>query len=704
MTMPAETMPAPAEQPWWSRATDFLRGELAPYPGRLEDALRIAALAVLTVIISETLQIPLVAYSAYIVFFTSKEDAASTLAMGIVCTIAASCAVLLAEAVYAISAGEPAVRMPLMLLAMFAGMFLWRASPLGMIAFPTSFVLVMALTLVDFIGPTDRLTAVENLSQLVLWLWSVAMLPISLTVLGNILTGRTPARLIRKELAARLSAAGRILAEGADLPPREAARLVSLIRKGPARSMASLKMIGAFGRRSAREKETWRQSIALVEGQASLAIEWLALEVGDPALTAAARALGEYLSSLARAIDNGTALPPVPERPPVEGAAQTSADARKGYLLLDRIAAISDNLRAVQSARPDSAPDAAAPGPRHRRRLELFVADAFTNPAYCRYALKSTLAIFITYLCMTAVTWPGIRTCVITAFFVALGSSGETTHKMALRMTGALIGCGLGLGTVVYLMPHMTTIAQLSLLIGVVSFLAAWVALSSERLSYAGLQIAMAFFFSTLVGFAPSIDHIEARDRVVGILFGIIIVYVVFTCLWPVSALTEVRNRLAAALEKLSKLLSIAGGERAGGEMDELLVGVQVDLAQARRVTYLEHFESGQARRSGPVKVGTALVDSVQGLLGPAVILASASSPAGAPTTGDHARSLAGWLARAAAYLRSPTAAPAPQQSDDAVRRLQSSDADVRASAYADWCRTMDDRAREIDAGLRDAS
>ena len=62
---------------------------------------------------------------------------------------------------------------------------------------------------------------------------------------------------------------------------------------------------------------------------------------------------------------------------------------------------------------------------------------------------------------------------------------------------------------------------------------AAWVAAGSERITYAGLQIALAFFMCIFQGFAPDTDFNTIRNRTVGIVLGILVSSIVFQYLWP---------------------------------------------------------------------------------------------------------------------------------------------------------------------------
>jgi multidrug resistance protein MdtO len=192
----------------------------------------------------------------------------------------------------------------------------------------------------------------------------------------------------------------------------------------------------------------------------------------------------------------------------------------------------------------------AAPKPR-----QLFVPDALTNPAHWRFALKTTIAIMIVYSVYTMLDWPGLLTSIVTVFFVALGSVGETVHKLLLRISGAVIGGLLAGLSIVFLLPHFTDIGQLCALTAVVALFAGWVSTSSERLSYAGMQIALAFFMGLLQTYSPATDLTVLRDRVAGILLGNVVMTLVFSSLWPESAITRLRGALADAMRGIAALL-----------------------------------------------------------------------------------------------------------------------------------------------------
>jgi uncharacterized membrane protein YccC len=158
-----------------------------------------------------------------------------------------------------------------------------------------------------------------------------------------------------------------------------------------------------------------------------------------------------------------------------------------------------------------------------------------------------------------------------------------------------VIGGALALFTIVFLMPHMETLASLVVVVAFASAIAGWVATGSERISYAGLQIAFAFFYSVFQGFAPDTDLDNVRDRVVGILFGLIVTGLVFRYIWPERTIDRLRDALRAALRQLAKLLQIPRPESsiapAKADAHRLIEETSKSFDQSRRYAELTQFE-----------------------------------------------------------------------------------------------------------------
>src|SRR6516225_8498934 len=205
----------------------LLRRELRPTPGRLGDCMRIVVVVLAVVAISETFRIPDIALSAYIVLFLSGREAASTVETALISGIAVVLAIFATIAVFMLSLSEPALRIPLMAVMTFGAMFLSRASPLGPVFFVAGFILAYGLTLGDQVlglalqpatagnAPQFELPEIafvppeEALVRFLLWLSLAVVVPIAVLIAANLLTGRDPARLLRRALAERLAAAAR---------------------------------------------------------------------------------------------------------------------------------------------------------------------------------------------------------------------------------------------------------------------------------------------------------------------------------------------------------------------------------------------------------------------------------------------------------------------------------------------------------------
>jgi uncharacterized membrane protein YccC len=181
-------------------------------------------------------------------------------------------------------------------------------------------------------------------------------------------------------------------------------------------------------------------------------------------------------------------------------------------------------------------PDDALPAQARATPKRLFKPDAFTNVEHVHFALKVTFAAMFCYIFYSAIDWSGIHTAFITCVFIALESTEATFYKGILRLVGCIIGGAFAVLSIIFLIPHMETIASLSVLVGVVSAIAGWIATGSERISYAGFQIAFAFFLSMFQGYAPDTDLDKIRDRLVGILIGIAVTTLIFQYLWPERA------------------------------------------------------------------------------------------------------------------------------------------------------------------------
>ncbi|HEY3657785.1 MAG TPA: FUSC family protein [Steroidobacteraceae bacterium] len=574
----------------------FLAQELAPREGRGLAVARIAAACTITVAIAMVFRIPLAAYMAYMVFLTSKEDIAGTARMAVAGSLAITLGVIFSLGLAQISLGDPAIRLPAMALTTFLAMFSARTFALGPISFLAGFIVVTMQSVVD------QMPNPEAFTRLTLWLWVVVVVPVAVTMLINLLFGPAASavaeRGVRKvltDLKAALASgeiAGRLREWRAILVP-----LAEKSRNPPAihRLLDALVILEAYpnpipSRERTRLSSLVRGCLGALEGR-NLVTEAPPETESTPEALAATRALAELQREFSRT---------------------------------------------------------QAPQPAHieQKRHQLFVPDALSNPAHWQFALRTTIAIMIVYSVYTMLDWPGLLTSIVTVFFVALGSVGETVHKLTLRISGAIIGGLLAGLSIVFVFPHFTDVGQLCALTAVVALFAGWVTTSSERLSYAGMQIALAFFMGALQTYSPANDLTVLRDRVVGILLGNVVTTLVFSSLWPESAITRLRGALADALRGIASLLR--SPQNAATNRQHTVEA----LARADNFEALSQFEMEML----PQQTHLPDLHGIERLAGAAFV--AASEPLARDVDAQVVASLGDWLERAAHATAEGSALP----------------------------------------------
>ncbi|HXZ07372.1 MAG TPA: FUSC family protein, partial [Paraburkholderia sp.] len=189
--------------------------------------------------------------------------------------------------------------------------------------------------------------------------------------------------------------------------------------------------------------------------------------------------------------------------------------------------------------------------------------DAWTNPDYARFSLKTLLAVLVSYVFYNATDWQGVHTIMLTCLIVALPSLGASTQRALLRVAGALGGSALALFMVVFVIPQLDSIVGLLLMALPVAALASWLAAGSERIGYAGVQLLFTFSLAVLGQFSPTTNLTEIRDRMVGIVLGVAIATFVQMSFWREGEGDALRLRLVAMLRPVSALLRASPADAA---------------------------------------------------------------------------------------------------------------------------------------------
>ncbi|WP_175695146.1 FUSC family protein [Burkholderia ambifaria] len=530
---------------------------LAPFPGRTSIAVRVALICALTVLVTSAYGTPEAALSAYVVFFMIRADRVTSIVLAAALLLIVTIVIGLVLGIAIFSIDYSILRVACMAVLSVGLLYLTSASKLR----PVGAILAM---IVGF--GLDQLGLApfgEAATRALLYIWLTIAIPVGVAIVVNLLIAPSPRRLALAQIAKRLRLAARRLRGDDDA----CAAFDASLREGDKQLLTWLKLSKLEGSSSAADVAALRQAIAsstaLMVGVA-LADREPDARLPDAFAAPIAATLDEMAAILERGgypVDVTLALPPVDALPPLARVAATDLHAaitrfaEPGAAADTTAAAPATPVGAPAAARPEFEP-VASPAPEPRGGF--FLPDARSNPDHIRYALKTTAAAIFCYLLYSQLDWSGIHTCVVTCYIVSLGSTAETVEKLTLRIVGCIVGALLGTAALVFVVPTLSSVGELMALVFAGAWLSAWVAFGSPRIGYAGFQIAFAFFLCVIQGAGPGFDLTIARDRTIGILLGNVVVYLVFTRIWPVSIGKQIDVALAALLEQWRRVVQIA--------------------------------------------------------------------------------------------------------------------------------------------------
>ncbi len=545
---------------------EFLRRELAPYPGRISLVARMTLATTLAMLVINTFHVPAGALGGYFALVISRESLRNTVQNTWLTIAFFSIAAVYVFVGVALFVDSPVTHFLWVLASFYLIFFVMGAAKNYGLAAGFSFMIATAIPIWDSPGGLNTKVALTFYTLLSVIIGSVSTLFVELVY--RIFGPQDP---VIAGVADRLHSAAGMLGDAANgRPPRKEYEtlLLQYAMVGPSSLRQNLIRSGLSPELRARASAVVSISGRVVELCAA-AIPEVGRAPGPSAadrerLLALGDVVGRQAAAVRRlpdvsAIGSGKVPRWTASEEPSQYIRELPAMERSVHLLGEIFSSFGSEhtmLGIAQSgteqARDKSKLLAIMLG---AKPSQAFVPDAFRNRDHLVFALRGALAATLCYLVYNGADWPGINTAVATCIITALATIGSSRQKQLLRIAGAFIGGFLiSLPAQVFLLPYLDSIDSFTIFFATVTALASWISTSSPRLSYCGLQIALAFYLVNLQEPFEQISLSVSRDRVVGVLLGLVAMWLVFDRISAPLASTRMNALLGTNLRLLGDL------------------------------------------------------------------------------------------------------------------------------------------------------
>ena len=569
----AQALPKSSSSLVWLK--QFLKEELAPYPGRVALVARMCTAATLAMLLTMTFKIPYGAYGAVYCLTISRENPQATVKVVKTAIVALSLSALyvLIGAMFFLQ--DPNLRLLWVVMTLFVMFYALSAMTNYTAAARFGYLLIITIPL------WDQQIPVESKIEGTLWAFAAISLGSLITVAIELIYAALKSDdFILQPVADRLAATEQLLdcyAGGLPIDEKTKKQITQFAMVGTSPLRRTLQR-SAF---QPAYREQMGAVIALVGRLVDTAANVSSLSVDD---SADARARVRWLAENIRAIRSDLLSGKIPG--PIEVPDETQYSAGTP-LFREMEKTISEIPQVFVGREPldQYSPSQSSADP----SVRLFRSDALSNSEHLKFGLRGCFAASLCYLFYNGKAWPGISTAITTCFLTALSTIGSSRQKQFLRISGAIVGgLLLGIGAEVFILPGLDSIAGFTVLFLAVTVMSSWIMTSSPRLSYFGLQVAVAFYLINLSEFAVQTSLVPARDRVLGILLGLLMMWLVFDQFWSVSAATQMKKAFVSNLRLLAQFARepISSDLRnAVGRSDSLRETINTNFDRVRDLT-----------------------------------------------------------------------------------------------------------------------
>jgi multidrug resistance protein MdtO len=541
---PLHRQPASGTASWlWFR--EFIRWELAPYPGRLNTVVRMTVAATLVMIIVVTFRIPNAFLAGLFSILLARENLAATWRGGRLIVLAFVVATLYTLLGTMLFRGYPITHFFWVIGSLYLIFFVIRTTTNYAAALAFALPIGIALPIWDRSVPSE--VQVEGTLWPVLVIAVGAGATVATEVVYRIFDRSDPLITSVDNLLLAVQQVVESIA-GLHVPAKSIrARILQYDMIGTGRLRTALQRQGLDPTRRAQRSALISLAGRLIGLAANLAAN-LERTPSRPSEDDAIRlrALSERLGAIRKELRESGVISAPP--PVLEGQPSSSFPMLQD---MERAVAIFPEI-----FQPGEIVDGARNAPRRDWWRALFLPDAFQNPEYQRFAFAGCLAAGICYVLYNALDWPGIgTTSVLTCIVTALSTIGSSLQQQFLRLAGFVAGgLVLGISAQILILPGIDSIFGFALFFAAATAIAAWFATSSPRLSYFGGQMALAFYFVNLQDAQIQTDLTIARDKVIGVLLGILAMGFIFDRFGTKSDEEQLQKLLVRNVRMLAQL------------------------------------------------------------------------------------------------------------------------------------------------------